>query len=86
MHFIFQLDGVHSSDMITKAGISITENWLEEGWLNIKMPSYLYENFRCGAKTILRPTSFHNGISYTGNTTSSYWIMAQVLCNDFITH
>ena len=30
----------------------------------------------CGDKTILRPSYLHNGISYTGKTTSLYWIGA----------
>ena len=28
---------------------------------------------------ILRPSYLHNGISYTGKTTSLYWIRAQVM-------
>ena len=37
---------------------------------NIKMPSYQYRKSHCGDKTILRPSYFHNGISYTGKMTS----------------
>ena len=47
-------------------------------WFNIKMTSYQYRKSHCGDKTILRPSYLHNGISYTGKTTSSYWIRAQV--------
>ena len=47
------------------------------GWINIKMPSYQYRKSHCGDKTILRPSYLHNGISYTGKTTSLYWIAAQ---------
>ena len=44
---------------------------------NIKMTSYQYRKSHCGDKTILRPSYLHNGISYTGKTTSLYWIRAQ---------
>ena len=44
---------------------------------NIKMSSYQYMKSHCGDKTILRPSYLHNRISYTGKTTSLYWIMAQ---------
>ena len=47
------------------------------GWINIKMSSYQYRKSHCGDKTILRPSYLHNGISYTGKTTSLYWIGAQ---------
>ena len=49
------------------------------GWFNIKMLSYQYRKSHCGDKTILRPSYLHNGISYTGKTTSLYWIRAQVV-------
>ena len=38
------------------------------------MTSYQYRKSHCGGKTILRPSYLHNGISYTGKTTSLYWI------------
>ena len=41
------------------------------------MTSYQYRKSHCGDKTILRPSYLHNGISYTGKTTSLYWIGAQ---------
>ena len=47
------------------------------GWFNIKMASYQYRKSHCGDKTILRPSYLHNGISYTGKTTSLYWIGQQ---------
>ena len=47
------------------------------GRINIKMSSYQYRKSHCGDKTILRPSYLHNGISYTGKTTSLYWIRAQ---------
>ena len=43
---------------------------------NIKMTSYQYRKSHCGDKTILRPSYLHNGVSYTGKTTSLYWIGA----------
>ena len=46
------------------------------GWISIKMPSYRNRKSHCGDKTILRPSYLHNGISYTGKTTSLYWIRA----------
>ena len=45
---------------------------------NIRMTSYQYRKSHCGDKTILRPSYLHNGISYTGKTTSLYWIRALV--------
>ena len=45
-------------------------------WFNIKMTSYQYRKSHCGDKTILRPSYLHNGISYTGEMTSLYWIRA----------
>ena len=39
---------------------------------NIKMTSYQHRKSHCGDKTILRPSYLHNGISYTGKTTSLY--------------
>ena len=50
--------------------------WRKPGfWFNIKMSSYQYKKSRCGDKMILRPSYVHNGISYTGKTTS--WIGTQ---------
>ena len=50
---------------------------------NIKITSYQYRKSLCGDKTILRPSYLHNGISYTGKTTSLYWIGVQLFINDF---
>ena len=50
-------------------------------WFNIKMSHYRYRKSHCVDKTILRPSYLHNGISYTGKTTSLYWIGTQIcLC------
>ena len=46
---------------------------------NIKMTSYQYMKSHCGDKTMLRPSYLHNVISYTGKTTSLYWIGALVI-------
>ena len=51
-------------------------------WFNIKMSSYQYRKSHCGDKTILRPSYLHNGISYTGKTTSLYWIGVQISVAD----
>ena len=48
------------------------------GWFNIKITSYQHRKSHCGDKTILRPSYLHNGGSYTGKTTTLYWIRAQV--------
>ena len=45
-------------------------------WFNINMPSCQYRKSHCWDKTIVRPSYFHNGISYTGKMTSLYWIRA----------
>ena len=48
-------------------------------WFNIKMSSYQYRKSHCGDKTVVRSSYLHNGISYTGKTTSLYWIRAQIV-------
>ena len=50
---------------------------------NIKMLSYRYRKSHCGDKMILRPSYLHNGISYTGNITSLYWIEALICKSDY---
>ena len=40
------------------------------------MSSYQYRKSHCGDKTVVRSSSLHNGISYTGKTVSLYWIGA----------
>ena len=53
--------------------------WYSPGpWFNIKMSSYQYRKSHCGDKMILRPSYLHNGISYTGNMSSLYWIRALI--------
>ena len=47
-------------------------------WFNIKMTCYQYRKSHCGDKTVVRSPYLHNGISYTGKMTSSYWIRALV--------
>ena len=46
------------------------------GWFNINMSSYQYRISHCGDKTVVRSSYVHNGNSYTGKTTSLYWIRA----------
>ena len=41
-------------------------------WFSIKMSSYQLRKSHCEDKTILWPSYLHNGISYTGKTTSLY--------------
>ena len=45
----------------------------------MKMSSYQYKKSHCGDKTVVRSSYIHNGIYYTGKTTSLYWIRAQHL-------
>ena len=61
-------------------------SWLLMSWqlvspgpINIKMLSNLYRKSHCGNKTIIWPSYLHNGISYTGERLSLYWIGAQVI-------
>ena len=42
----------------------------------INMSSYQYRKYHCRDKTVVRLSYIHNGISYTGKTTSLYWIRA----------
>ena len=51
---------------------------------NIEMPSYQYRKPHCGDNTVVRSSYLHNGISYTGEIASLYWIGAQVLANERI--
>ena len=86
LHFLSFLniwDGTgvwNSSSWMTITSLSIAAGALTMkdpgGWINIKMASYQYRKSHCGDKTILRPSYLHNGISYTGKTTSLYWIGA----------
>ena len=46
---------------------------------NIKMPSYQYRKSYCGDKTVVRSSHLHNWITYTGKTTSLFWIRALIL-------
>ena len=41
--------------------------------------SYRYRKSHCGDKTVVRSSYLHNGISYTGEMTSLYWIRALVI-------
>ena len=52
--------------------------WTHGPRFNIKMSFYQYRKSHCGDKTIVRSSYLHNGISYTGKTTSLYWIRALV--------
>ena len=40
---------------------------------NLTMSSYRYRKSHCGDKTVVRSSHLHNGISYTGKMSSSYW-------------
>ena len=46
-------------------------------WFNIEMSSYQYRKSHCGDKTVVRSSYLHNGISYTGEMSSLYWIGSQ---------
>ena len=50
--------------------------WILGPRFNIKMSSYQYRKSHCVDKTVIRSSYLHNGISYTGKTTSLYWIRA----------
>ena len=43
------------------------------GWFNINRPPYQYSKSHCGDKTILRSSSLHNGIYFTGKMASLHW-------------
>ena len=47
---------------------------------SIKMQSHQYVKSHFGDRTILWLPYLHNGISYTGNMTSLYWIRALICC------
>ena len=67
----------HSSPVRMSYGVCfVSSNY--GGWFNIKILSYQYRKSHYGDKTILWPSYLHNGISYTGKTTSLYWIRALI--------
>ena len=47
---------------------------------NIKMSSYQYRKSHCGDESIVRWSYLHYKISYTGKTTSLYWISPLEVC------
>ena len=47
-------------------------------WFNIKMLSYQYWKSHCGHKTVIRLSYIYKENSYTGKTTSLYWISPQI--------
>ena len=53
--------------------------WTSGPRFNIEMPPYQYSKCHCGYKTVVRSSYLHNGISYTGKTTSLYRIGAPVI-------
>ena len=57
-------------------GDHVTGSVFPGPWFNIKMLSYQYRKSHCGDKTVVRSSYLHNGISYSGKTTSLYWIRA----------
>ena len=76
----YTLSALLCSYVIPTLLLSISQKLKASGpWLNIKMSSYQYRKSHCGDKTILRPPYLHNGNSYTGKTTSLYWIGAQMI-------
>ena len=46
----------------------------KEPGCRFNMPSYQHRNYHCGDKMILWSSYLHNGIAYTGETISLYWI------------
>ena len=66
----------HQAIILTNYVIVYTRIYASGGRLNIKMSSYQYSKSYCGDKTILRRSYLHNGISYTGKTTTLFWIGA----------
>ena len=73
-----------SGQLYTSIGRWSEGQWLHHScpgpWFNIKMTSYQYRKSHCGDKTISQPSHLHYGISYTGKTTSLYWIRAHPGC------
>ena len=84
--------GDHSSLAISSYGVCWTSSpgifWVQPHkgccqtsgpWFNIKMFSYQYRKSHCGDKMVVRSSYLHNGISYTGKTSSLYWIWPVIL-------
>ena len=65
--------GCQQNDISTH---NISPLWQPGPRFNIKM-SYEYRKSHCGDKKVVRSSYLHNGISYTGKTTSLYWEGAQ---------
>ena len=68
----------HTEQGISNHSIDLVILKYSGPWFNIKMPSYQYRKSHCGDKTVVRSSYLHNGISYTGKTTSLYWIRALI--------
>ena len=59
--------------------ISCPPRWAIRALIEYKMSSYQYRKSHCEDKTILWPSYFHNGISYTGKMSSLYWTNRQII-------
>ena len=75
LHFVqfLNINGIQGCVLLQRSG----------GWFNKKISSYQYRKSHCVDKTILRPSYLRNGISYTGKTTSLYWIRVLTLLRAF---
>ena len=64
---------IHEASSNASLGITISLSGLLSP---INMSSYQYRKSHYGDKTVVRSSYLRNGISYTGKTTSLYWIRA----------
>ena len=55
---------------------SMQQHQASGAWFNINMSSYRYMKSHCWDKTVVRSSYLHNGVSFTGKMSSSYWIRA----------
>ena len=57
----------------TKTSTMLTNTWV---LIQYKKSSYQYRKSHCGDETVVRSSHLHNGISYTDNMSSLFWIGA----------
>ena len=90
----FQCDiGTDSCGELYKVRIGHSDEYVGSGWFlqSVSWSEVFFELHvrprgnnqhrisHCGDKTVIRSSYLHNGVSYTGNITSLYWIRAQIM-------
>ena len=99
---MFLMEKLTNRNLVTPPLVVVKQSWRvwvrltlvtpeTVSWFNIKISSYQYRESHCGDKTVVRSSYLHNGISYTGEISSLYWIRPQNIlvscwCTGSISH